>query len=90
MHGGRCDAVSSRPRFGASHHADLRKSGGSPHPFVTNRVEDPALVPDLRAAKVPFAGKADYPWMSVLLSWVLPVFLFFWLFRAMGHMGVPL
>ena len=67
--------------------AELRKSGGSPHPFVTNRVDDPALVADLRAAKVRFAGKTDNPWMSVLLSWVLPALLFFWLFRAMGQGG---
>ena len=67
--------------------AELKKSGSSPHPFVTNRVDDPALVADLRAAKVRFAGKADNPWMSVLLTWVLPVLFFFWLFRAMGKAG---
>ena len=67
--------------------AELKKSGGSPHPFVTNRVEDPALVTDLRAARVRFAGKADNPWMSVLLTWVLPALLFFWIFRAMGQGG---
>jgi cell division protease FtsH len=69
----------------ASRVAQLRKSGGSPHPFVSNRVDDPALVADLRAAKVRFAGKAGNPWMSVLLSWVLPTLLFFWIFRAMGQ-----
>ena len=67
--------------------AELRKSSGSPHPFVTNRVDDPALVADLRAARVRFTGKTDNPWMSVLLTWVLPALLFFWIFRAMGQMG---
>ena len=67
--------------------AELRKSGGSPHPFVTYRVEDPALVADLRAAKARFTGKAENPWMSVLLSWLLPALLFFWIFRAMGQGG---
>jgi len=66
---------------------ELRKQGGSPHPFVTNRVDDPALVADLRAAKVRFAGKADNPWTSILLTWVLPILFFLFLFRGMGQMG---
>ena len=65
---------------------ELRKSGRSPHPFVTNRVEDPALVNDLRAANVRFAGEVNNPWVSVLLSWVLPLLFFLWLFRT-SHMG---
>jgi cell division protease FtsH len=67
--------------------AELRKTGESAHPFATNRVDDPALAADLRAANVRFAGKADNPWTSILLTWVLPVLVFLWLFRGMGHMG---
>jgi cell division protease FtsH len=68
--------------------AELRKkSRDTLHPFVTNRVDDPTLAADLQAAKVRFTGKADNPWMSVLLTWVLPALVFFWLFRMMGRMG---
>ena len=67
--------------------AELLKAGAGPHAFVTNRVDDPTLVNDLRAARVRFAGRTDNPWLSVLLSWVLPALLFFWLFRAMGRLG---
>jgi cell division protease FtsH len=67
--------------------AEIRKTGVSPHPFVTNRVEDPALVAELQAAGVRFAGKADNPWSTVLVSWILPALLFFWLFGAMRKMG---
>ena len=66
---------------------ELRKQGGSPHPFVTNRVDDPALTTDLRAANVRFAGKAQNPWTSILLTWVLPILFFLFLFRSMGQMG---
>ena len=67
--------------------AELRKSGSSSHPFVTNRVDDPALVADLRTAKVRFAGKADNPWMSVLLTWVLPLLFIGFVMRGMSRMG---
>ena len=67
--------------------AELRKSGASPHPFVTNRVDDPTLVSDLATAKVRFAGKAANPWLSVFLSWVLPALFIFWMMRGMGRMG---
>ena len=67
--------------------AELKKSGGSPHPFVTNRVDDPALVADLRAAKVRFAGKAENPWMSVFLTWVLPILFIGFVMRGMSGMA---
>ncbi len=67
--------------------AEMQKTGGSPHPFVTNRVADPGLVAALAAAKVRFGGEADNPWFSILLTWVLPALLFLWVFRAMGRMG---
>ena len=69
--------------------AELSKQGKGPHSFAATRVDDPSLVPELEAAKVRFAARADNPWLSVLLSWVLPGLLFFWLWsaasRRMGH-----
>ena len=66
---------------------ELRKSGDSLHAFTTNRVEDPALVTDLGAARIRFGGKVPNVWFSALLTWVLPALFFFWLLRGMGHMG---
>ena len=71
---------------------DERNRGGvGPHPFTTTRVEDPELVAELQAANIRFAGKVENTWMSVLVSWVLPTFLFFGLWslvmRRMSHQG---
>src|SRR5574338_1072392 len=69
--------------------AELAKQAKGPHSCVATRVDDPTLVPELEAAKVRFAARAENPWLSVLLSWVLPGLLFFWLWsaasRRMGH-----
>ena len=60
-------------------------------PFVTVRIEDPDLVKDLEAAGVPFRGEVISQWLPTLLSWVVPVVLFFlvwnFLFRKMGAAG---
>src|SRR2546422_2244686 len=57
-------------------------------PFVTVRIEDPDLVNDLEAAGVPFRGEVVSQWLPTLLSWVVPVVLFFllwnYLFKRMG------
>ena len=70
---------------------ELKKAGGGPHTFVTVRVVDPALVGELEAAKVPFAGELENKWLSTLLAWVLPAVIFFaiWSFavKRMGGMG---
>jgi cell division protease FtsH len=47
------------------------------HPFSTVRIDDPDLVRDLEAAKVPYTGKVENTWFSTLLAWVLPILLFF-------------
>ncbi|MGB7184514.1 MAG: ATP-dependent zinc metalloprotease FtsH [Burkholderiaceae bacterium] len=44
--------------------------------FVTNRVE-PEFAKQLEQYKVKFSGAVDDNWLSKLLSWVLPVLLFF-------------
>jgi cell division protease FtsH len=52
------------------------------------RVEDPDLVKDLEAQGIKFSGSSDNKWLSVLISWLLPlaIFFFFWSFlmRRMG------
>jgi cell division protease FtsH len=68
--------------------AELKRYGKGDHRFVTARVNDPSLVPDLEAAKVRFTGTIENTWLSTLLAWVLPALIFFglWAFliRRLG------
>jgi len=66
----------------------IRRLGGTEHYFVTVKVDDPTLVPDLEAAKARFAGKIESRFLSTILSWVVPILLFFalWSF-LMKRMG---
>jgi cell division protease FtsH len=65
---------------------------GEPDSFVTTRV-DPAFAEQLRQYGVEFTGGTDSNFFSNLLSWVLPIAIFFgiWIFllrrMAMGGMG---
>ena len=63
---------------------ELKRFGKATHRFVTARVEDPTLVPDLEASKVHFSGRVENAWLSALLSWVLPAVIFFglWVFLS--------
>ncbi|HTQ75951.1 MAG TPA: ATP-dependent zinc metalloprotease FtsH [Burkholderiales bacterium] len=61
--------------------------------FTTLRVSDPALVPDLEAAKVHFTGQTENKWLPTLLSWIVPAVVFFaiWSFamnRMAGQQGL--
>ncbi len=47
--------------------------------FVTTRV-DPAVANDLAQYNVKFSGRVESAWLSNLLSWVVPVLLFFGLY----------
>jgi len=66
----------------------LRKLGRGEHRFTSVRVNDPALVQELGAAKVRFTGQVESKWLSTLLSWIVPAVVFFaiWSF-AMKRMG---
>ena len=56
--------------------------------FTTIRVNDPDLVKDLDARKVNYSGHYESKFLSGLLSWVLPIGLFFLIWRfAMKRMG---
>jgi cell division protease FtsH len=60
-------------------------------PFTVVRVEDPDLTSDLEKAGVQFKGEVINEWISTVLSWVVPVVLFFllwsYLFKRMGAGG---
>lgn len=45
----------------------------------TVRVDDPDLVRDLEAQKIEFSGTADDKWLGTLLTWVVPLAIFFFL-----------
>jgi len=57
--------------------------------FVTIRVEDPALVTELRQHGVTFSGKRENTLLNSLIAWILPLLLFvgIWVFliRRMGR-----
>jgi cell division protease FtsH len=70
---------------------DVIKDGKKSVPFVTIRVDDAELVPDLERAGVAFKGELVNDWLPTVLSWVVPVVLFvvLWnfLFKRMGAGG---
>ena len=67
------------------------KNGKKPLPFVVVRVEDPELVADLERAGIAFKGEVSSDWLPTILSWVIPVVLFFllwnYLFKKMSSPG---
>ena len=67
---------------------ELKRYGKGMHRFITARVDDPGLVPQLEATKVRFSGRVENTWFWILLSWVLPALIFvgLWgvLIRRMG------
>jgi cell division protease FtsH len=66
----------------------FKQRGGSTFPFHTVRVEDPKLVEELEAHKIPFAGRVASVWLTSIASWVFSLlfFLVLWgiLLRRMG------
>ena len=67
---------------------ELAKSGTGDHQFMTVKVDDPALVHDLQQANVNFRGEVTSTWIPMILSWVLPMGLFFLIWRfALKKMG---
>ncbi|MCF8045610.1 MAG: AAA family ATPase, partial [Desulfarculaceae bacterium] len=56
--------------------------------FTTVRVNDPDLVADLDKRKLSYSGRYENKFLGSLLSWVLPLFFFFLIWRfAMKRMG---
>ncbi len=61
---------------------EIKRSGKSSPDFVTTRVEDAGLVPELEAAHVRFTGHVTNTWIATLLSWILPAVIFFGLWMV--------
>ena len=51
--------------------------------FQTVRVEDLDLVKDLEANHVKFTGKVDSKWLTNILSWIIPLVFFFFIWRIL-------
>jgi cell division protease FtsH len=56
---------------------ELKYDGTSPLPFAAVRVEDPGLIAELEQSEIPFRGEPANTWFPTLLSWIVPVGLFF-------------
>ena len=66
----------------------LSAEGKSPKEFVTVRVEDPDLVKELNQKKIDYSGRYESPWLSGILTWVIPIAIFFIVWRLfMTRMG---
>jgi cell division protease FtsH len=62
--------------------------GKADQKFTTVRVNDPGLVNDLDANKVNYSGYFESQLLSTVLSWVIPIGIFFLIWRyAMKKMG---
>jgi cell division protease FtsH len=77
-----------REIFSAEKIAELGDGAKKALPFLVVRVDDARLTAELEAAGVPFKGEVDSDWLPTVLSWVVPIVLFFvlwsFLFNRMG------
>lgn len=64
--------------------AQLKCTADRGCPFTTVRVADPNLVEEMEAAAVRFVGQAKSDWLSTLLSWLMPIVLFFWVWGMLA------
>jgi cell division protease FtsH len=56
--------------------------------FITVRVEDPGLVKDMDEHKVSYSGRYESKFLNSVLSWVIPIGIFFLIWRfAMKKIG---
>jgi cell division protease FtsH len=55
----------------------IQHDGKSAVAFMTIRVEDPKLTEDLGAVGITYRGEVTSNWLPTILSWVVPVVLFF-------------
>lgn len=60
-------------------------------PFFVVRVDDPRLTAELEEAGIPFQGETSSDWLPTILSWVVPIVIFFvvwsFLINRMGGTG---
>jgi len=51
--------------------------------FQTVRVEDGDLVKELEASKIKYTGKVESKWLTNILSWIIPLVFFFFIWRIL-------
>jgi cell division protease FtsH len=56
---------------------ELGEGATKPLSFLVVRVEDQQLTAELEAAGVPFKGEVTSDWLPTVLSWVVPIIIFF-------------
>ena len=64
---------------------ELGERAKKPLPFVVVRVEDARLTEDLERAGIPFKGETSSDWLPVILSWLLPIIIFFVLWNFLSN-----
>ena len=91
---GNIKAEGMKQIFSAEKLKQLKYDEKSAHAFATVRVEDPGLTAELEEAGIPFRGEVTSNWLPTILSWVVPVALFFlvwsYLMKRMGGGGAGL
>lgn len=60
-----------------------RKTEKGLRKFQTVRVEDPDLVKELEAHRIQYTGKVESKWLTNILSWVIPLVFFFFIWRLL-------
>ena len=60
---------------------ELGDRAKNPVPFLVIRVEDPRLTAELEAAGIPFQGELTSYWLPTILSWIVPIIIFFLLWN---------
>jgi len=61
----------------------VRENEKGPQRFQTFRVEDPDLVKELDTHHVQYTGKVDSKWLVNILSWIIPIVIFFFIWRIL-------
>ena len=60
-----------------------RETENGPRKFQTVRVEDSDLVKELEASKIKYTGKVESKWLMNILSWIIPLVFFFFIWRIL-------
>ena len=60
-----------------------RETEKGPRRFTTVRVEDSDLVKELETYHVKYTGKIDSKWLTNILSWIIPLVFFFFIWRIL-------
>ena len=64
---------------------ELGERAKKPLPFVVVRVDDARLTEELEGAGIPFKGETTSDWLPVILSWLLPIIIFFVLWSFLSN-----